>query len=109
MSPGGTFVNVNVPFGLTDAVMVVPTTVTVIPGPTSEANPAPLRLRAESADPVIEPLIVAPLPVVLPIEPDKPLGPVGDGADDPHAPAPRPVAMTAIITIALLKFTLASV
>src|SRR5688572_11059393 len=92
ISPGGTFVSTNVPFGLTGAVMSVPTTATVIPGPTSEAKLLSLRLSAERAAPVIEPLIVARFPVVGIGDSLPDSWPGADGAegdDDPHALVPN--------------------
>src|SRR5688572_1378252 len=87
--------------------MVVPTTVTMMPGPVSDAKfpPLPLRLSADRAAPLIEPLIVAPAPVPVFCEFESGPGPIGDDADDPHEPAARPVAMSATITIVFLKFT----
>jgi hypothetical protein len=47
------------------AVRLVPTTVTMRPGPVSEAKPPPPSESALSAAPVIEPLMVAPFPMVV--------------------------------------------
>ena len=58
-------VNTNVPFGLTGAVRLVPTTVTIKPGPVSEAKPPPPSESALSAAPVMEPLMVAPFPMAV--------------------------------------------
>src|SRR5687767_10972437 len=101
MSPGGTFVRVNVPFGLTGAVMSEPTTVTVMPGPVRDAKLPALELSADSAAPVIDPSIVARLPVVGVLgEPDNSVG--ADGDDEPHAPVPSAIATSDTKTIRFL-------
>src|SRR5688572_25731858 len=97
MSPLGTLVNTNVPFGLTWAVIVVPTTVTMRPGPFAVRNPLSLiDESADSAAPVTSPLIVAPLVVVTleevvmleEVDPDDWVG--ADGDEEPQAPALSP-------------------
>ena len=74
--------------------MSVPTTVTVSPGPFNDAKPPSLKESADSAAPVIDPLIVAPFRIVVlvVVEPDKRVGAEGD--DDPPAPVASPVAIS---------------
>src|SRR5688500_9548599 len=101
MSPAGTFVSVNVPFGLTGAVMSVPITETVMPGPVRDAKLPPLTVSADSAAPVIDPSIVARLPVVGVLgEPDNSVG--ADGDEEPHAPVPSAIATSERKTIRFL-------
>jgi hypothetical protein len=73
----------------------------MIPDPVSDAKLPPLTLSADSAAPVIDPLIVARLPVVGALEePDNSLG--ADGEDEPHAAVPSAIARSETQTMRFL-------
>src|SRR5690349_4625662 len=83
MSPGATSVSTKEPFGLTGAVIVVPTTSTVSEFALRAARLAPLEARPATAEPLMKPLMVAPPPRLL-----CELNSLGDEGDDPQATAP---------------------
>jgi hypothetical protein len=71
-------------------------------GPASEAKPPPLNERALSAEPVIDPLIVAPLTLAgIVVELDNGVG--ADGDEDEQALALHPIAISDMNTISLLR------
>jgi hypothetical protein len=81
--------------------MLVPTTVTIRPGPVNDMKPPPPDERALSAEPVTDPLIVAPLTLVgVGVNPDNGVGP--DGDEDEQALALSPIAMSEMKTSSLL-------